>query len=356
MIFSIFLFLIIIAVIVISHEFGHFLFSRLYGVKVEEFGFGLPPRILSFQGKKTLYSLNLLPLGGFVKIKGEEKDEREEDSFSTKPIIGRFLIIFSGALFNVAVGYLLFSFLTAQGIFLPADEMKKNQEQVNILVMNVLKGSAAEMAGLKKGDLLILAEDNLNKIIQFKKIKEVQDFMNSARGKTIKLKYLRSGQETNAAINIPETDGPALGIGMEEIIFVKTPFYLAPLEGAVLTLKTIKATAAGIYTFIKNLIFPEPAFELVAGPVGLVAIIDFGADFGFSFLLYLVALLSVSIAVINILPFPALDGGRLLFLGIETILKRNLNYKITNLVHNIGFIVLISFMLLVTYFDIQRFF
>lgn len=360
MLFSIFVFFIIIVLLVLSHEFGHFFASRKSGVKVEEFGFGLPPRILSYQGKETLYSLNLLPLGGFVKIKGEEEENFEKDSFLSKSIGVKTIIVAAGAIFNIILGYILFTFLATYGIPMAIEEISADSRKItktDIAIINVLKDSIAEKAGLKQGNVILFGLDETGNKKEFKTISDVQNFVASSKGKEIRIIAAKNKKEREIKILVPDIEKPLIGIAMQEIATVKSPLWRAPYDGFILTAKTTKQAVFGVYAFLKNLIVrEEPALEMVAGPVGLVAIVNAASGFGFIFLLHLTALLSISIAIINLFPFPALDGGRLLFLFAEIIFKKPISHKTAGLIHAIGFAILLTFMLVVTYFDIRRFF
>lgn len=348
------IFFAIILVIVIVHEFGHFIFARLGGTKVEEFGFGFPPRLFGWQGKETLYSFNLIPLGGFVKIKGEDEEIPEPDSFTTKSIPSRALILAAGGIFNILLGFILLSFLAWYG--LPALSLEeKAAEGSKVVIMNVLEDSPAEKLGLKPGDILISGESP-NLKTEFSSFSQARDFIERTKGEEIKLIYLRKKERNEVTVAIEPGKDKHLGVAMANLSILKEKWYKSPFQGFKMTWETIKGTAFGIYSLVKNLIIREPVLDMVAGPVGIVSVINYSLGFGAVFVLHLVALISISIAVINLFPFPALDGGRIAFLLFEIVLRKPVSHRIASFVHAVGFSLLIILMLVITYFDIQRFF
>ena len=354
MLIAILIFFVVILVIVIVHEFGHFIFARLNGIKVEEFGFGFPPKLFGWQGKETLYSFNLIPLGGFVKIKGEDKEIPEPDSFSAKSIFSRAAILAAGGIFNILFGFILLSFLAWRG--LPAISLEDKAGVKNqVVIMNVLENSPAEKLGLKPGDILRTGE-SLNLKTEFSSFSQVKDFIEKTKGEEIKFVYLRKNKEFQLTAMIEPEKDKHLGVAMANLSILKEKWYKSPIQGAKITWETIKGTALGIYTLVKNLIIREPVLDMIAGPVGIVSIVNYSLGFGVSFILHLAALISISIAVINLLPFPALDGGRIAFLLFEIVLRKPVNQRIAGFVHAVGFSFLIILMLVITYFDIQRFF
>lgn len=348
------IFFAIILIIVLVHEFGHFIFARFNGIKVEEFGFGFPPRLFGWQGKQTLYSFNLIPLGGFVKIKGEDEEIPEPDSFSGKSIFSRALILAAGGIFNILLGFILLSFLAWYG--LPALSLEEKAVEGNkVVITNVLEDSLAEKLGLKPGDILVLGESP-NLKTEFSSFSQVKEFIEKTKGEEIKFVYLRKDKEFQLTVMIEPEKDKYLGVAMANLTVLKEKWYKSPIQGAKMTWETIQGTAFGIYTLVKNLIIREPVLDMVAGPVGIVSIINYSLGFGAVFVLHLVALISISIAVLNLFPFPALDGGRILFLLFEIILRKPISQKIASFVHAVGFSLLIILMLVITYFDIQRFF
>lgn len=359
---SILLFFIVLAVLILSHEFGHFISAKLSGVRVEEFGFGFPPRIWSAKKDETIYSINLIPFGGFVKIYGEEGGEsKNKKSFSSKPIYIRALILAAGVFFNL---FLAWPFLSAGYLIGVPMSMENNNfsgswiAEKGVMVVQVQEKTPAEKAGLQAGDFLLqIISLQDNKILNVKDVKEVQDFIKNYAGTEVKVNYQRSGEKFSTlatpSVN-PEEGRGSLGIMMDKIGIAKYPFGQAVWKGLKSTFRLTGLVAQNIFYFFSTLFSEKSMISQVAGPIGIASIIGSATQAGLSYLLQLVALLSINLALINFIPFPALDGGRVLFLIIEFIRGRPINQKFSNIANNIGFAILILLMIVITYQDILR--
>ena len=349
---SIILFLIVLAVLILSHELGHFIVAKKSGVRVDEFGFGFPPKIAKFKKGETIYSLNLIPFGGFVKIHGEEGQEANDPrSFASKSVWTRALIVSTGVIFNVALAWILIIVGFSLGMPVGASSAPKGAEIKNqkVIILQVAKNYPAETAGILAGD----------ELAGFSRVSDARDFISQNVGQEIEIKYKR-GAETFSAdltprINPPVGEG-ALGIAMDEIGTVKLPIYRAVIEGTKMTYNVVVGTALSIFYFIVGAIKGTIGLSAIAGPVGIAGIVGSAANFGFVYFLSFIAFLSVNLAIINILPFPALDGGRLLFLFIEKIKGSPVSPKISSVVHGAGMAILLTLMLMVTYRDILKLF
>ena len=349
---SIILFFIVLAVLILSHELGHFIAAKKSGVGVDEFGFGFPPKIAKFKKGETTYSLNLIPFGGFVKIHGEEGQEANDPrSFGSKPICNRSLIISAGVIFNVALAWILiiagFSFGMPVGVSsAPQGAEIKNQK---VVVLEVAKNSPAESAGILAGD----------ELTGFSRVGDASVFISQNAGKEIEIKYKRNTEiflvKITPRINPPSGEG-ALGIAMDEIGTVKLPIYRAVIEGTKMTYNVVVGTALSLFYFVIGAIKGDVGLSAIAGPVGIAGIAGSAAKFGFVYFLSFIAFLSINLAIINILPFPALDGGRLLFLLIEKIKGSPVSSRISSVVHGAGMAILLTLMLMVTYRDILKLF
>lgn len=340
------LLLTLIIVLVLSHEAGHFLLAKWRGVRVDEFGLGFPPRLLSFKKGETRYSLNLLPLGGFVKIFGEESEEDHPRSFSSKSIGARSLIVAGGVLANLLVAWIIFSLLA--GIGTPQIAPEGNGTVSEIRIVAVAPDSPAGKAGLKPGD----------RLRGFESVEVVQKFIDERKGTQIILDIER-GREFVTVMAVPRLNPPegegALGIAMVEIARVAVPWWQAPWEGLRMTAEVFFGTIAGLARMAWGLVSGIPGVVgEVAGPVGIASIVSEVSQFGLLPFFQLMAVLSVNLAVINFLPIPALDGGRLLFFAIEGVRRKPVSSKVSHLVHTIGFAFLIALMLVITYRDIVR--
>ncbi|OGF63230.1 hypothetical protein A2926_03750 [Candidatus Giovannonibacteria bacterium RIFCSPLOWO2_01_FULL_44_40] len=353
MIIAALIFIVILLVLVLSHEFGHFFAARAFGIKVEEFGFGIPPRILSLwrDGKGTLYSLNFLPFGGFVKIFGEEGDDAgQPQSFGSKPARTRALVLASGVFANILLAYFLFTAISALGVpQLLSGEKISFYPDAKVTIIEVAQGSPAETAGMSVGD----------QVTGFAKIEDFQNFVKENHGKNIRVSLLRGTEEIELAVlareNPPEGEG-SLGVALGYVRIEKSSLYVAPIDGAGLTWQVLKDTVLGFLEILKNLANRETANIQVAGPVGIFNITSSAINFGARTVLMLAAILSVNLAVINVLPFPGLDGGRLFFVLIEAVRRKRISVRTSALVHSIGLTVLIILMLFITYHDIAKIF
>jgi regulator of sigma E protease len=225
-----------------------------------------------------------------------------------------------------------------------------------IIVTAVSKGSPAEKAGLKTGDNIISINGNT-----FSKIEDIQNTINSSAGQAISFAYLGMNSSSSTILSIQPVKGVvadryAIGIAMSEAVDIKFSFFSAIYEGGRYTFVMIKDTIFGLYDFISQIFKGSANFADVSGPVGIAGIVGGAAKIGFSFLLMITAIISINLGVINLIPFPALDGGRILFVIIESVIRRRLPSKFSNVANAIGFILLMVLMVAVTYKDIVKMF
>src|SRR3989338_10126679 len=350
MLLTVVTFIAILGLLVLVHELGHFVTARRGEVKVEEFGLGLPPRIIGYYKNEeghwrrvglktkaatgTIWSLNWVPLGGFVKIKGEEGGQAEDqDSFSHKSVGRRIWIISAGVLMNVILAAVLLSIGLAIGSPQLIEKEKisplarvSGQE---IRVIEVLADSPADRAGLRVADQ-ILSVDGQSLL----KIEELQQYFNQKLGEPVSLVIGRQQEQLTVELTpeiIPETERGGMGVGLVETGLVSYPWYVAPWFGLIETLKMIGGVILGFYLIIKSLIVSGELIGEVYGPVGIATLVGDAARLGFLYVMQFTAVLSVIIAVINFLPFPALDGGRVFFLLIEAVRKKPVNQQFLNL-------------------------
>lgn len=358
MIVSLIVFFAVLAVLVLVHEFGHFWAARRKGIKIEEFGFGFPPRLFGIKKGETLYSFNLLPLGGFVKIFGEDSvNSQDPENFASRGVGQRAAVIAAGVFFNLILAYFLFSFVFWLGMPVDADDplWKSGVQNPRITIIDVLLFSPAAAIGLEKGDKIIELKSE-GQSIKPSAIVDVQNFINENQGSTVNLQILRKRKELNFRIALPQdrqADEGILGIAMANIGIFKKPIIAALWSGMKETLSTILRTFAGLIFILKLLFSGENVSGLVSGPVGIFSIVGSSLNFGYAYLLTLIATLSVNLALINFFPIPALDGGRLLFLAIEALRGRPISQKAAGLAHSLGFAILILLMAIVTYYDLK---
>ncbi|MFA6256862.1 MAG: RIP metalloprotease RseP [Candidatus Paceibacterota bacterium] len=362
---SILIFIIILLVLVLVHEFGHFFTAKKFGIRVDEFGFGFPPKLFGKKFGETEYTVNLLPLGGFVRIFGETPDEESVNgpdalrSFINKARWKQAIVLVAGVFMNFLLAWLLFSlaFISGRPTSVRQGELAGYELQdVNLVIVSIVADSPAAEAGLKPGDK-ILAIGKGEEIVSEVTPVALQSFVAKSEGKEIFVNYQRGDSaETVQARILPKVQNgtPIIGIAMDEVGTAKMGFFKSFAEGFTLTRLVTQETAMGLYKLIKDGLTGAGSLESITGPVGLVGVVGDAYQFGFAYLISFAALISINLGIINLLPFPALDGGRLLFLLIEKIKGSRMNLKMVNAANSIGFIILILLMLLVTYNDIAK--
>lgn len=349
MIISILVFLAVLSVLVLVHEFGHFIMARKFGVWVEEFGLGLPPRIIGKKIGETLYSLNLLPFGGFVKLHGEDSEKKLKDpkhAFINKSKKVRFAIVIAGVIMNFLLAIVSF------GIVYSISGIPRDTKDVK--VVEVIAGSPAQVAGLLVGDIIRkVGKEDVADVVKF------VDLVEQGKGKKVELEIERTGiikLNVTPRENPPGGEGP-LGVVITSAEIYFPPVFLRPFYGVYYGFKDAVFWGGNIvsslFRIIKGL-FAGNVPQDIAGPVGIFAITSKAAQYGVLAVINFVGILSVNLAILNILPFPALDGGRLLFIGIEKAIGRKVLPKLESIVHIIGMIILLLLLLAITAHDVQR--
>ncbi len=341
------------------HELGHFLLAKRFGVRVEEFGLGLPPRLTGIRIRETLYSLNLLPLGAFVRLEGEEGKALGERSYSSKPLWQRSLIVGAGVIAFWLVSFVIFTGLGATtGVPTAVQDDFIGEAQVQVL--EVLPGSPAAKAGIRAGDILQeLSTPEHQEIKEISRVSQVQEFTSGNLGKEIIVKVLRSRHPQELPLRIEEQvlagQGP-LGVVLANTAFVSYPWYEAPIRGALLTGLATLRILGGLWQVVVNLVSSQglPQGVEFMGIVGIVALLENTFAFGWSSFLSLLAVLSLYLAIFNALPIPAVDGGKLLFLALEAVRGKPVAAALEQRIHATFFIVLIVLLLFVTIHDINR--
>lgn len=357
MIFSIFLMIVIFSVLVIAHELGHFIVARRNGVKVHEFGIGFPPKLFGIKRGGTLYSFNLFPIGGFVRLKGEDSSEKGPDSFASKGYKSKAKIVLAGVGVNLLIAYLIFYVLMVFGLpaILPNGYVKvgpiKPSKVVTspLLTMAVRKNSAADKAGIKVGSEIFSANG-----VAVSTSEQLKALTKENAGKDIELQ-IKTGNETKtvtARLGSSEQEG-YLGIASQpvEVAYYNPITALAAAFIAIVQL--VLATLAAFGEFIVGLFTRAQVSQNVAGPVGIASIFTVITKFGWKFILAFTASISLSLAVINSLPLPALDGGRFTIMTLQR-LGVKISPEKEALAHWIGFGFLIILIIIVTISDISR--
>lgn len=356
-------FILILGVLIFSHELGHFVVARRNGIKTDEFGFGFPPRMLGFfknegkwrfawgnkeiKAKDTIYSINWIPMGGFVKIKGENGDEKKDhDSFASKKPWVRVKVLMAGVMMNFILAWFLYSI----GYVVGNPEAVESGESIQIV--NVIEDSPAKLMGLKAGDEIfktqILADGSEIKISN---VEDVQSYVGNFKGQEVNLKIKRGSETLDLKgiprVNVPDGQG-SLGIELAQVSIVKYPWYQAPWLGLLKLKDVFIAIFVVLFEALKSLlIWKAPAGLEIAGPVKIFNLTGDFVRLGYIYVIQFAALLSVNLGIMNALPIPALDGGRILFVILEKIKGRPVKETTEQLFHTVGFFTLIMLMIFI---------
>ncbi|MFZ2038835.1 MAG: RIP metalloprotease RseP [Minisyncoccia bacterium] len=359
---TIIIFLVILAVLVFVHELGHFVVAKKSGVRVDEFAVGFPPTLYRKKVGETTYKLNAIPFGGYVKIHGETPDDDtecgvdNERSFTKAKKWKQALIISSGVLCNFLIAWPLFTASFMTGVAAPAAQNYEQYSSGNlVMIVSVEKNSPAEKAGFERGDEIVSIK-TADRILEAPTVDSVQNFIKEADGE-LAISVIRSNEPVT--IFVTPVSGvvegkKAVGIMMSEALNLRLPFHLAAWEGLKYTILATKAIFVSLYSFIGQAFIGQADYSQISGPVGIVGMVGSAKAAGWSYVISFAAMISINLAVLNLVPFPALDGGRLLFIGIEAIIRRPLNPKWANRVNAVGFMLLILLMIVISVKDILK--
>ncbi len=354
-------FIAVIVALIVVHEFGHFIAAKLSGMRVDEFGLGYPPRaaVISRIGE-TAYTLNWLPFGGFVKIYGEDGGEHGSRAFSARPRMLQALVLVAGIAMNLLFAYVLLTGALISGTprALSASEVVHARD-VSLAVADVLPGTPAARDGLLPGDSILSAKDAAGKWHAADPA-SFSDFIAASAGGEVVLSVNRAGKvfpmtatpSTGIVPNDPARY--ALGVEVATIGTVPLSFGAAVTEGASLTWGATVLTAEGLWHFFYGIFTFRADLSQVSGPIGIAGAIGSASSQGLGDLLSLMAIISINLALINLIPIPALDGGRLLFVLVESVIRRPIKPSVARTVNAIGFVFLILLMVVVSAHDIFR--
>ncbi len=350
--------------LMVIHEYGHFIIAKKFGVRVDEFGIGYPPKIWGKKIGETEYSINWIPFGAFVRIYGEEGGVDDLRSFQNLKIWKRVLIVIGGVAAFWIAAIIIFSVLFGIGADLPVgDQDVAGLTNAQVKIVSVSQNSPAGLAGIKIGDTV--KDIIVGKIdTKVSKVAEFQKITSDNKGKQITLTIGRGNQDINVNLT-PRVSPPAgegsVGVGLERMatLIKKTVWYETPIQGVVYTWNTTINALAGLYSTFAGLFTHKglPAGAAFAGPIGITVFLANAASYGAGFFLYFIGTIAVLVAIFNLFPIPALDGGKLIFLLLEKIKGKPVSVKWEQGITMVFFIILITLSLFITIrFDVPRLF
>ena len=369
MLLTILVFIIVLSMLVFVHELGHFMVAKKLGICVEEFGFGLPPRLWGKRIGETVYSINWLPIGGFVKLSGEDEAEVQSSILQPTSLVGkpaqnktqsskelrryffarskkeRAAVLLAGVTMNFFLAVVIISFIFTQGVFVPTERVH---------VEKVLEDSPAALSGLREKDIIVSFAGT--------PIKTSEDLIKKTRekaGEQMSMVVVRDGQELTLIVtprkDPPSNQGP-MGVVITNLEEKKYPWYQAPFYGMKEALNMSYLMIVSLLQLLWRLVTFQPVSAEVAGPIGIAQATGRAVQYGVMAVLQLMGILSLNLAIINVLPIPALDGGRLLFVVLEKFMGRRIKPQAERMAHQIGMVVLLALIGLVTINDILRLF
>jgi regulator of sigma E protease len=368
MIFAFIIFVLIAGFLIFIHEFGHFITAKRSNVLVEEFGFGYPPRIFGKKIGETIYSINLIPFGGFVRIHGEnrEKDlkDKKRSFYAQRPSI-KAKILLAGVVANLLVGIVVFYILLISqnfNFYLPLVFEHRfifGQQREYPVISQVLENSPAQMADLKSYDLILSANS-----ISFRNANDFVDFVNENKGKEISLEVKNLlTNESREVLVIPRENPPAgqgpIGIAIGEVAEIKySSFFEKLFSGILHSINVLHYSLTGLANLIKASFAQQtirPLASSVTGPIGILALTKMTLAGGIWQVLNLLAIISLGLAVINILPIPAADGGKMIFVAYEAIFRKRAPESFERKFNLAGYIFIIVLLTIITLKDIIQF-
>lgn len=345
MLLNIVAFLVVFTFIALVHELGHFIWAKRAGIRVIEFGFGFGPRLFAREKGGTIFSLNLIPILAFVRIAGEGEDKEDLDTppaerYQAKSVGQKFMAIFAGPAMNLAAAFVILSLLfLCAGV--PAG--------VSTEVGSVTKNSPADLAGLRAGDRLVSINGK-----GYQEMEKAIDFIHQSQGSALTLVVQRGGK--NLTLSATPKYNPKLKLSLlgfsPKPIYERVNPFLAIYQGLTQTGGMIIMTLAIVW----QLILGAVSIRDLAGPIGIAQITGRYAESGLVSLTYFTAFISVNVGVLNLLPIPALDGGRLIFILLEWLRRKPVDQKLEMNINQWGFIALLALMALVSFNDILRLF
>ncbi len=336
-----------IILLIVIHELGHFLVAKIFGVRVDEFGIGIPPKIFGKKIGETIYSLNLIPIGAFVRLYGEDEKIEDPRSFSEKPIWQKLLILAAGVISFWVVAFILLSIMAGMGMPGVVDDDDHLVADPQVLIVGIVKESPAYLAGIKEEDVILEIEGE-----EMSQAKQVQEIIKERS--EVALLIERKGELKELSVSLGEES--VLGVELLRVGTKKYSWHQAPVQGFLMTGRTTEAIVRGLSDALYRLVARKPMpdeFEVV-GPIGIGVLAFQFLDQGLFDYLWLMVLIAISLAIFNLLPIPALDGGRILFLLIEKVKGRPVDPKLEKKLITFSFVLLLGLFAIVTFRDIIR--
>ena len=322
---------IMFCLLIFIHELGHFVVAKACGVKVNEFALGMGPAIFKKQKGETLYALRIIPIGGYCAMEGEDEESEDERAFNNKKAWQKALIVVAGAAMNfILCVVILIGISTYSGT-------------ATTTIGQLTEGGPAQQAGIQEGDRIVAVEEQ-----QIEDWSQLVTAITEAEGETITIQLERQGQTLTVESQLIEQDGRQI-IG---IIPERDHGFLLGIKNGFKATGTMTVTMVDTF---RMLFTGEVGVDELSGPVGIVYVVNDTAQYGFVYLFYLTALISLNLAIVNMLPLPALDGGRLIFIIIRKITGKAVSDELEGKIHFAGIILLFALMIYVTWNDIIRF-
>lgn len=356
MLLTILLVILIFGSLVFIHELGHFVAARRNGVEVEEFGFGFPPRVYGKKVGRTIYSINALPLGGFVRMKGEDQADSSPGTFNAASYWAKTKILLAGVTMNLIAAYVLLVGLCLTGLppILP-NQVSVGQATVadpqQVMAVGIAKGSPAAKAGIVQGDIIAKVDGR-----EISTQQQLLDFTKQNAGKQVSLDVERDGATRSMDVQLrgPDSKEGYLGVTPFETSAVRYNLIDSLATSGAILGQLSWATVAAFGGLINGLLVHAEVSDQVAGPVGITVILSNIVNLGIAYVLVFVVSISVSLAVVNSMPLPALDGGRFVLVTVNKLLRRPISAQAEGMIHLAGFVALIALMVVVTFVDISR--
>jgi regulator of sigma E protease len=353
---SILLFLAVLFVLVLVHEWGHFITAKKTGMRVDEFAIGFPPKLFGIKRGETEYNFNLLPIGGYVKIYGENAEESTEQdkrdisrAFGSRPKWAQAVVLLAGITMNILFAWFLFSITLMVGVPTAVDEATAS-EDAQMYVAGTLPSAPAD--GVLPIGSVILSAKVGNETLERVTPTAFSAFVAQFAPQPITVTY--EFDNTEKGFVAEDMERYIVGTSLSLVETKKEDPLSAVWQGGIMTVDGIVGITVGLYTLIKDAVVGEADLTNIAGPVGIVSMVGDAASFGIVPLLTFTAIISLNLAVVNLLPFPALDGGRLVFVGIEAVTRKQVPARWTGYINLIGFVLLLLIMAAVTFNDITR--